>query len=90
MPDQHANFDQKGGRATFGATGVLTPFPRYMKISQAWYATTKLRDICYENDLVCVGLTLSATLNLFANHLLYGSTQSVQSQGSAFLIPLLT
>ncbi|PVH78341.1 carbohydrate esterase family 5 protein [Cadophora sp. DSE1049] len=89
VPNQPANFDQKGGRATYGATGVLTPFPKYTKISPAWYATTKLRDICYENDLVCVGLTLSATLNLFANHLLYGSMPSVQNQGSAFLIPLL-
>ncbi|KAG4443429.1 hypothetical protein IFR05_001108 [Cadophora sp. M221] len=89
VPNQAANFDQNGGRATFGATGALTPFPRYTKISPAWYATTKLRDICYENDAVCVGLTLSAIVNLFANHLLYGSTPSVQSQGSAFLISLL-
>ncbi|KAL5314159.1 hypothetical protein ACEPPN_018583 [Leptodophora sp. 'Broadleaf-Isolate-01'] len=89
VPNQPANFDQNGGRATFGATGVLTTIPRYTKISPAWYATTKLRDICYENDAVCAGLTLSAIVNLFANHLLYGSTPSVQSQGSALLTPLL-
>lgn len=90
VPNQPANFDQNGGRATYGNTGALAGFSRYAKIAPVWYATTKVHDICYVDDLVCCGLTVSATLNLGANHVLYGSTPSVQSQGADFLIPLLT
>ncbi|KAL2066869.1 hypothetical protein VTL71DRAFT_1293 [Oculimacula yallundae] len=90
VPNQPANFDQNGGRATYGATGSLTPFAYYIKISPAWYAKTKVRDICYVDDIVCNGLMFSAIQNGGANHVLYGSTASVQSQGSNFLIPLLS
>lgn len=86
-PNQRANLDQNGGKATYGAQGVL--YSSVVHISDAWYATTKLVDVCYTDDIVCVGLTLGSLLNLGANHLLYGTTASVQNIGANFVINLL-
>jgi pimeloyl-ACP methyl ester carboxylesterase len=89
VANQTANYDQNGGKATNQFNGVYNGRADIALISPVWYNSGKLRDICYVNDLVCVGLTPSALLALFIPHLLYGSTPSVQEQGSDFIIPLL-
>lgn len=88
IPNKMSNVDQVGGGSTNGTTGVYTDGSR-AKLPETWYQSGKLLDICFKDDLVCNGLTPTAVLNLFINHLVYGFTQSVQDVGAKFLIPRL-
>lgn len=83
-----SNVDQMGGGLTNGTTGVYTGTDR-AKVPEAWYQSGKFLDVCYQNDLVCNGLTPTALLNFGINHGKYGSTPSVQDIGAKFLIPRL-
>ena len=86
IANKDVDIDQNGGTTTKQYTGVYTNDPNRAKIPENWYQSGKLLDICYQDDLVCVGLIPTALLNFGANHGKYGSTPSVQSIGAKFLI----
>lgn len=88
LPNKTGNADDKCGSTTDGATGALVGQGTQYEIPDSWYATSKVRDICFENDQVCNGINAA---DLLSNaHLLYGMTASVQSCGADFLIAKLS
>ena len=87
LPNKQGNADENCGASTAGATGILNPIEDY-GIPDAWYATGKVRDICFSDDQVCNGVSLG---NIFSgDHLLYGFSDSVQSCGAEFVIPKIS
>jgi hypothetical protein len=89
IANKKSNVDQLGGGSTNWTTGVYTNDPNRAKLPEVWYESGKLLDVCYQDDLVCNGLTPTALLNFGVNHGKYGSTQSVQDIGARFLISRL-
>lgn len=87
LPNKQGNADENCGASTAGATGILNPIEDF-GIPDAWYATGKVRDICFSDDQVCNGVSLG---NIFSgDHLLYGFSESVQSCGAEFVIPKIS
>lgn len=87
LPNEPGNLDEKCGTSTAGATGILNGIAEYT-IPDAWYATGKVRDICFTDDQVCNGI--SARTLFSGTHLLYGFTETVQTCGSSFVIGQLS
>ncbi|GAB7329829.1 hypothetical protein MBLNU13_g01547t1 [Cladosporium sp. NU13] len=87
LPNKQGNADENCGTSTAGATGILNPTADF-SIPDVWYATGKVRDICFSDDQVCNGVSLG---NIFSGeHLLYGFSESVQSCGAEFVIPKIS
>jgi len=87
LPNKQGNADENCGASTAGATGILNPIEDF-GIPDDWYATGKVRDICFSHDQVCNGVSLG---NIFSGeHLLYGFSESVQSCGAEFVVPKLS
>lgn len=83
LPNKKGNADELCGNSTAGASGVLSPIADYL-IPDAWYMTGKVRDICFNDDLVCNGIDVGDLFSL--NHLLYGFSETVTSCGANFII----
>lgn len=79
---QAADVDEAGGTTTKPFFGFL--YLLVDRIPDLWYTSGKVLDICYQNDLVCVGATPGSILNGGQAHQLYGTTASVQNIGAAF------
>ena len=87
LPNKQGNADEDCGASTAGATGILNPVEDF-GIPDDWYATGKVRDICFSDDSVCNGVSLG---NIFSgDHLLYGFSEPVQSCGAEFVIPKIS
>lgn len=87
LPNKQGNADQSCRASTAGATGILNPIADF-GIPDAWYATGKVRDICFSDDQVCNGVSLG---NIFSvDHALYGFSESVQDCGADFVIPKIS
>ncbi|KAH8692007.1 cutinase [Talaromyces proteolyticus] len=84
--NQITTIDQNGGATTRGNNGALLSENPSLGLSQHWEDSGKVRNICYEGDLVCNGIASNTSM---ANHLLYGSSSSVQKLGADFLISKL-
>ena len=82
LPNKQGNADEN-----CGTTGILNLIEDF-GIPDAWYATGKVRDICFSDDQVCNGVSLG---NIFSGeHLLYGFSESVQKCGAEFVIPKIS
>jgi hypothetical protein len=82
VPNRNGNVDERCGASTAGASGLGLGDDPY-EIPDAWYATGKVRDICFTDDQVCNGVNLG---NVFSgSHLKYGSEESVQVCGASFV-----
>jgi hypothetical protein len=86
VKNQISTIDQIGGTTTRGNDGALLSENPSLGLSQHWEDSGKVRNICYQYDLVCNGL---GSNNSWTNHLRYGNTSSVQKLGSDFLISKL-
>jgi hypothetical protein len=87
LPNREGNADENCGTSTAGATGILNPVADY-GIPDSWYATGKIRDVCFSEDQVCNGVSAG---NLFSgDHLLYGFSESVQTCGEEFVVPKIS
>lgn len=83
LSNKEGNKDEDCGSSTAGARGILIGTQPY-EIPDAWYATGKVRDICFTDDQVCNGASVG---NLFSSaHLSYGFEESVQTCGASFII----
>jgi hypothetical protein len=83
LSNKEGNRDEECGSSTAGANGILLGSEPY-EIPEAWYATGKVRDICFTDDQVCNGVSVG---NLFSSaHLQYGFDESVQSCGAGFVV----
>lgn len=82
LPNKLGNVDEKCGFSTVGASGIGLGSEPY-EIPDGWYASGKVRDICFTNDQVCNGVNFG---NIFSGtHLKYGSDESVQRCGASFV-----
>ncbi|KAJ7195938.1 cutinase [Mycena pura] len=81
-PGKQSNVDQKGGSSTDNAIGIEGHVAG-AGIPNSWDASGKVFDICFQGDGVCSGFAITS------QHLLYGSTPSVQTLGANFLISRL-
>jgi hypothetical protein len=87
LSNKEGNKDEECGSSTAGASGILLGSEPY-EIPETWYATGKVRDVCFTDDQVCNGASLG---NLFSGaHLLYGFEESVQNCGAEFVIGRLS
>ncbi|KAF2164206.1 carbohydrate esterase family 5 protein [Zasmidium cellare ATCC 36951] len=86
-PNKAGNVDEDCGTSTAGASGVLLPTANYT-IPDAWYATGKVRDICFTDDPVCSGYDLGTLFS--PSHFFYGFSKSVQECGREFLVEMLS
>jgi hypothetical protein len=87
LPNKLGNVDEKCGFSTVGASGIGLGSEPY-EIPDEWYASGKVRDICFTNDQVCNGVNVG---NIFSGtHLKYGSDESVQSCGASFVVGRLS
>ena len=83
LPNKLGNVDEKCGFSTVGASGIGLGSEPY-EIPDEWYASGKVRDICFTADQVCNGVNVG---NIFSgSHLKYGSEESVQSCGASFVV----
>jgi hypothetical protein len=78
LPGKQSNRDQSGGSTTNSAVGLSAYLPG-SGIPAAWDTSNRVLDVCYLGDGVCSGGGITT------QHLLYGSTPSVQSQCSSLL-----
>lgn len=86
LSNKEGNKDENCGESTACASGILIGSQPY-EIPDDWYATGKVRDICFTDDQVCNGASVG---NLFSSaHLLYGFDESVQSCGASFVVEQL-
>jgi pimeloyl-ACP methyl ester carboxylesterase len=86
LSNRQGNRDETCGSSTAGASGILLGSAPY-EIPEDWYATGKVRDICFADDQVCNGASVG---NLFSGtHLLYGFEESVQTCGAGFVVDRL-
>jgi len=79
-PGKQSNVDQNGGTTTDNAIGIEGHVAG-AGIPNTWDASGKVLDICFLGDGVCSGFAITE------QHLLYGSTPSVQTLGANFLTP---
>ena len=87
LSNRQGNRDETCGSSTAGASGILLGSAPY-EIPEDWYATRKVRDLCFADDQVCNGASVG---NLFSGaHLLYGFEESVQSCGAGFVVGQLS
>jgi pimeloyl-ACP methyl ester carboxylesterase len=83
LPNREGNVDEQCGFSTAGASGLGLGSEPY-EIPDEWYASGKVRDICFTADQVCNGVNVR---NIFSgSHLKYGSEESVQSCGASFVV----
>ncbi|KAK4498754.1 hypothetical protein PRZ48_009264 [Zasmidium cellare] len=87
LPNKPGNVDEDCGSSTAGASGVLLPTANYT-IPDAWYATGKVRDICFTDDPVCNGYNVGTLFS--PSHFFYGFSESVQECGREFLVEMLS
>lgn len=83
---QVSTVDQNGGDSTEQYDGSLLFTEPGLALSDRLANSGKVLDICYDGDLVCMGIRYDT---LDANHLLYPVTPSVQTLGANFLISRL-
>lgn len=87
LSNKQGNRDETCGSSTAGASGILLGSAPY-EIPDGWYATGKVRDICFADDQVCNGASVG---NLFSGaHLQYGFEESVQTCGASFVVDRLS
>jgi len=77
-PGKQSNVDQNGGNTTDNATGIEGHVAG-AGIPAAWDSSGRVLDVCFQGDGVCSGFAITE------QHLLYGTTASVQNLGAAFL-----
>lgn len=81
LPNRRGNVDEEGGPTTANATGALAYLG--ITIPETWYETGKVLDVCYTDDLVCNGISVT---DLFSpSHIFYQFSESVQRLGFEFL-----
>jgi len=82
-PGKQSNVDQNGGNTTDNATGIEGHVAG-AGIPDAWDSSGRVLDVCFQGDGVCSGFAITE------QHLLYGTTASVQNLGTSFLESKLT